>query len=326
MQQLIATFDQFNVNKKLSVFFGLLLAVLLIQAGLSLALLNGVGSHGLIAAKELAPQTESAILMEYLVAEAHRTTEETMSGVAGADKETAEFLATARWYLNALLKGGSRDGLDIIPTQNPAVIQKFEEVGRQINRFEQVGLQRMEHAKHKLSAGGDTDAKFDESFERLITSLDDWQQRAGKALTPEAAVAIGDMKYYITAGHLYLEELLSGDDTNTLEGVQERLNTALDRVGLLSKTGIADTSQIKKNLKEFVAFATTRYQNQKSHNDKAEELESIFDDAYASYIVNAKQAQALTEQGITNNINSLKAQTRAAFWVNCASLVFGVGL
>lgn len=326
MQALIAIFDQFNVNKKLSIFFGLLLGVLLIQAGLSLTLLNSVGQHGLIAAKELAPQTESAILMEYLVAEAHRTTEETMSGVPGADKETADFLTTARWYANALLKGGSRDGLDIIATQNPAVIQKFEEVGRQIDRFERVGLQRMEHAKNKLSAGGDTDARFDESFERLIASLDDWQARAGKALTPEAAVAIGDMKYFITAGHLYLEELLSGDATNTLEGVQERLNTALDRLNVLSKTGIADTSLLKKNLKEFAAFAATRYQNQTAHTNKANELEAIFDEAYTSYIVNAKQAQALTEQGITQNINSLNAQTRAAIWVSCVCLAFGVAL
>jgi|GEM_PF-4772401 len=326
MQALIAIFDQFNVNKKLSIFFGLLLGVLLIQAGLSLTLLNSVGQHGLIAAKELAPQTESAILMEYLVAEAHRTTEETMSGVPGAEKETADFLTTARWYANALLKGGSRDGLDIIATQNPAVIQKFEEVGRQIDRFERVGLQRMEHAKNKLSAGGDTDARFDESFERLIASLDDWQARAGKALTPEAAVAIGDMKYFITAGHLYLEELLSGDATNTLEGVQERLNTALDRLNVLSKTGIADTSLLKKNLKEFAAFAATRYQNQTAHTNKANELEAIFDEAYTSYIVNAKQAQALTEQGITQNINSLNAQTRAAIWVSCVCLAFGVAL
>lgn len=326
MQPLIAIFDQFNVNKKLSVFFGLLLAVLLIQAGLSLALLNSVGSHGQMAAKELAPQTESAILMEYLVAEAHRTTEETMSGVPGADKETADFLTTARWYLNALLKGGSRDGLEIIPTQNPAVIQKFEEVGRQIDRFEQVGLQRMEHAKTKLSAGGDADAKFDDSFERLIKNLDDWQARAGKGLTPEAAMAIGDMKYFITAAHLYLEELLSGDETNTLEGVQELLNTALERVNVLSKANITDTSPLKKNLKEFAALSATRYQNQKTHNDKAQELEAIFDDAYTSYIVNAKQAQALTEQEITNNINSLKSQTRAAFWVNCGSLLFGIAL
>ena len=103
-------FDQFNVNKKLSIFFGLLLGVLLIQAGLSLALLKNVGAHGVTAAKELAPQTESAILMEYLVAEAHRTTEEAMEGVPGADKETAEFLATARWYVNALLKVAAGKG------------------------------------------------------------------------------------------------------------------------------------------------------------------------------------------------------------------------
>ena len=146
---------------------------------------ENVGAHGVTAAKELAPQTESAILMEYLVAEAHRTTEEAMEGVPGADKETAEFLATARWYVNALLKGGSREGLDIVATDNPAVIQKFEEVGRQIDRFDQVGQQRITLSKNKLSAGGDVDAKFDDSFEQLIKNLDDWQVSAGKALTPK---------------------------------------------------------------------------------------------------------------------------------------------
>ncbi|MEY4589825.1 MAG: hypothetical protein RL497_1901, partial [Pseudomonadota bacterium] len=90
MRQLISFFDHLNVNKKLSVFFGLLLGILIIQAGLSLGLLHRVGSHGLTAATELAPQAESAILLEYLVAEAHRTTEEAMSGIAGADEETAE--------------------------------------------------------------------------------------------------------------------------------------------------------------------------------------------------------------------------------------------
>lgn len=326
MKQLIAIFDQFNVNKKLSIFFGLLLGVLLIQAGLSLALLKNVGAHGVTAAKELAPQTESAILMEYLVAEAHRTTEEAMEGVPGADKETAEFLATARWYVNALLKGGSREGLDIVATDNPAVIQKFEEVGRQIDRFDQVGQQRITLSKNKLSAGGDVDAKFDDSFEQLIKNLDDWQVSAGKALTPEAAVAIGDMKYYITAGHLYLEELLSGDETNTLEGVQERLNQALNRLGVLSKSGIADTASLKKNLKEFNAFAVSRFQNYKSYTDQASALESRFDEAYDTYLVNAKQAQKLTEQGISKNIVSLNRQTNTAFWVSCLSLGFGVAL
>ncbi|HEY6527997.1 MAG TPA: methyl-accepting chemotaxis protein [Cellvibrionaceae bacterium] len=326
MHKLIAIFDQLKVDKKLSIFFGSLLGVLLIQSGLSLGLLNSVGSHGLTAARELAPQTEGAILMEYLVAEAHRTTEEAMNDVPGADKATAESLRTARWYVNALLKGGNRDGLEIIPTHNPAVIEKFEEIGRQIERFERVGLLRMEHAKNKQSAGGESDAQFDESFERLIKSLDEWQLHAGKALTTDAAVAIGDMKYYITAAHLYLEELLSGDDTNALEGVQERLKIALERIGVLSKANIADTAALKKNLKDFSALATTRYQNQKNHNDKTAELENTFNEAYASYILNAKQAQALTEQGITENLNSLKGQTRAAVWVTCGSLVFGIVL
>ncbi len=324
MQPLITLFDQFSVNKKLSIFFGLLLGVLLVQAGLSLGLLNSVGNHGMTAAKELAPQTESAILLEYLVAEAHRTTEETMGGVPGADKETAEFLSTARWHLNALLKGGKRDGLEIVATQNPAVIEKLKEIGRQLDRFEQAGRQRMEHSQNKLSAGGDADAKFDASFEGLIKSLDDWQRQAGKALTPEAAVAIGDMKYLITAGHLYLEELLSGDDTNTLGGVQERLNSASERISVLAKSGIADTSALRKNLKEFTAIATSRYQSQKIHDEKAHELEQVFDAAYDSYHLNAQQAQALTEKEVGLNLNSLKSQTTASFLVNTGSLIFGI--
>ena len=206
------------------------------------------------------------------------------------------------------------------------MIQKFEEVGRQIDRFDQVGQQRITLSKNKLSAGGDVDAKFDDSFEQLIKNLDDWQVSAGKALTPEAAVAIGDMKYYITAGHLYLEELLSGDETNTLEGVQERLNQALNRLGVLSKSGIADTASLKKNLKEFNAFAVSRFQNYKSYTDQASALESRFDEAYDTYLVNAKQAQKLTEQGISKNIVSLNRQTNTAFWVSCLSLGFGVAL
>lgn len=326
MQKIIALFDQFNVNKKLSIFFGLLLTILLIQAGLGLSLLNSVGNHGLTAATELAPQTEGAILMEYLVAEAHRTTEEAMSGVPGAEKETADFLDTGRWYVNALLHGGTRDGLEIIPTKNPAVTQKFEEASRQIEQFEKIGKLRMEQIANRQNAGGDVDAKFDESYEKLIKNLDDWQDHAGKTLTVEAAMAIGDMKYYITAGHLYLEELLSGDETNTIEGVQERINTALDRIGILTKANIGDTSTLKKSVKEFGAAATLRYQTQKSHNDSAKQLEDKFDVAYESYIDNAKKAQTLTEQEITHNIQTLKAQTHLAFWLSSGSLLFGIVL
>ncbi|MEY4590859.1 MAG: hypothetical protein RL497_2935, partial [Pseudomonadota bacterium] len=185
---------------------------------------------------------------------------------------------------------------------------------------------RMEHAKNLHSAGGDVDTRFDESYEKIIKDLDEWQARAGKSMTVEAAIAIGDMKYHLASGHLYLEELLSGDETATIEGVQLLMNTALDRLTKLNKANIADTSSLKKTIKEFAATATIRYQNQKTHNEEAKQLEAKFDVAYENYINDANEAQSIIEQEITFNIQKLNAQTQLAFWLGSGCLVLGVAL
>ncbi|RDH85491.1 MAG: PAS domain-containing sensor histidine kinase [endosymbiont of Escarpia spicata] len=197
-------------------------------------------------AKQSAPLIDATMEVKYELSLYHLWFEELVQQDPTVDREQVwQHLNQARWYANAMLEGGeNREGrfqaLDD-PIPRAMILKTLDHM----DRFESVGLNRLETAQSSLADSGE-DQRFDEVFAEVITIADE----AETAVQQNMAVQVRQFErlVYILGAVVILIGLAGGTLFFLFE---RRRNTQYDL--LLESREQLDREQ--KLLKEAQAFA-----------------------------------------------------------------------
>ncbi len=326
MSSLLRFFDDLRVQRKLAIFFAALLAVVLIESALALYFITAVGDKGELAGRRLAPLAEAALQIKLTATRGHLKIEEVIRGDRGAAEGAFGLLKESRWYANALLAGGKNTSGAYLPSESPEVRKAVKPLLEMLTTFEAVAQRRYEHSLSTDGVGSESDVQFDGLYEELIASADRWQVSLAGGQDAEAAMAIADFKYGLADGHLFLEELLSGDEGQKFEPVLASFATAKKSLSTLQRGGNKEAARAVIKVDEFVALAKSRYENdvEKSKVTKAEE--TSFDAAFEAYIAQADIAERLIHTEIADSMHTLERNVSTSFWVMSVSALLGIGL
>ena len=124
-------------------------------------------------ANQSAPLIDAAMEVKYELSLFHLWTEELVQQDPTVDREQVwQHLNQARWYANAMLQGGENSEGRFHALDDPALRSMIHTTLDQMDRFEAVGLERIERARNSL-AGSDKDQAFDYIFSVILDTADE---------------------------------------------------------------------------------------------------------------------------------------------------------
>lgn len=140
---------------------------------ISMVILISSSGIALRIANTSAPQINAAMEVKYELTLFHLWFEELVQQDPTVNREQVwQHLSQARWYANALLKGDKNLEGTFQALDDPTLRSMISETVEQMNRFEAVGLTRLERAQSSL-AGSDKDQEFDRVFLDVLKYADD---------------------------------------------------------------------------------------------------------------------------------------------------------
>lgn len=215
--------DRLRIRTRLMMAF-LSMALVTTLTGASGVLFTSlVGEESETVAVDLAPLGDAAMEIKLTATAAHLLLEEIMAGDSTEDiKEVWDLLGESRWYATAILEGGSNNEGTFVPSQSAETRAKIQEVLVALDNLIAVSEQRYARLSSQEGVGTGADQQFDKLYEDLQESLAKLLPPLRNDLRPASMQAIeniGEARYRLANGHLFLEELLSGDDELTFDGV-----------------------------------------------------------------------------------------------------------
>ncbi|MEG7525447.1 MAG: PAS domain-containing protein [Chromatiales bacterium] len=136
----------------------------------ALAILISSSGIALSIAKRSAPLIDAAMEVKYELSLYHLWFEELVQQDPTVDREQVwQHLNQARWYANAMLEGGENREGQFQALDDPIPRAMILKTLDHMDRFESVGLNRLEKAQSSLAGSGE-DQRFDEVFAEVITS------------------------------------------------------------------------------------------------------------------------------------------------------------
>jgi HAMP domain-containing protein len=286
-----------------------------------------LAEEGVTLGARLAPLSDAAMEIELTATHAHLLFEEIMAGDEGESiEEVWSLLDETRFYADAILHGGSNEDGTFHATESPRVRAKIESVRIQIEAF--IESARARYARHQLAAGtgSEGDQRFDELYEGILADLDSLGAAApglpaGPALALTAAV--GTAKYRLANAHLFLEELLSGDDGEAIETVVADFRSAATAIEALDRP---EASPITARVESLAELAEARYASVASSEAAGSDADEQFDQSYESFIAEADEAEEMIQEYMATALADLKRVEYLTLFVVGTILLAVLGL
>jgi len=307
----------------MSIWANMQLRTKLFTCFLSLAFLTGVtGIAGYITSDrigdraenvgaKLAPLGDAAMEIKLAATTAHLKFEEIMAGdQTESIDEVWKLLKETQFYVNAILDGAENDEGHFYATESPEVRAKIESVRTKVEAFIDATRKRYEQRVSAAGVGTGADAAFDKLYDGAQKELDEIIGRSANLTTSEVRPILlhaGNAKFRLANGHLFLEELLSGDDGNKIEDVIKDFQTARNDVRQLRAIGVRDSAaKADKLIGDIIAVAKQRYDRTKGQNKVGGEVETIFDNSFDSFIKEADEAEELIHKAMETGLTEMQ--------------------
>jgi methyl-accepting chemotaxis protein len=296
-----------SIQHRLSAAF-VILALLTAAAG-SVGMLASwrIGEHGVAVGERLAPLGDAAMEIKLTATQAHLLFEEIMSGDDGEDiNEVWSLLDETRFYTRAILEGGENDEGRFYPTDSPEVRRKIENVQRMVEAF--IDSARKRYAQHSgmQGTGSGADQEFDDLYDSVLASLDELADQADQ-FDPAAALltmtAVGKAKFHLANGHLFLEEVLSGDEGESFEDVLSDFETA---AAALAQMEGGDVQAIKTSVERLGAVARVRHSSISSNAVAGSAADQAFDESFEAFIQVADEAEEIIHDSMDEGLADLR--------------------
>jgi len=297
----------------------------------SIVLVKKVGDEGQTVGIDLAPLADAAMEIKLTATTAHLLFEEIMAGDEGEDiKEVWSLLNETLFYADAILKGGKNDEGTFVATQSPEVRSKLESVRAQVVQFIQSAKSRYEQRAVSQGTGSGADQAFDKIYEEIQGQLTALIEKATSDFEESAKGVLlnaGNAKYLLANGHLFFEELLSGDDEIKIDDVLKDFAGA--KAGLVGLSGTAyagDVQAIVKRIDEFVGVTNERWKNSAAIASAGGEVETKFDEAYEEFIALADEAEELIHEDMDHKMGEAASLSTVAVVITSIGCVLAVGI
>jgi methyl-accepting chemotaxis protein len=301
--------DSMTLKNKLMAGF-LVMAALTAVTGLAgFYFTSSVGERGTQVGERLAPLGNAAMEIKLTATRAHLLFEEIVGGDTSEDiNEVWSLLDQTLWYTNAILNGGENEKGKFYPSQSPAVREKIEDVRDRVQKFIESGKTRYAHYSSLEGAGSKADQQFDATYDEIQALLDQVltadtgsleQAGNGQSILRSA----GRAKYLLANGHLFLEEILAGDQSEKIEEIMAEFAAAKKEAETLRGTSFADAAdKIISGVDTFIGLAEQRFATLKNSTRAGSEADEAFDTTYENFISVADEAEILIRADMTTGL------------------------
>ena len=238
---------------------------------------------------------------KFLLADSHLFFEELISGDKSVTfKEVLSGMKEARKTVNQITKVMGED-------QTETIIQNIED-------FIEAAEKRFDKSQNQVaSIGSKADQNFDESYEIIVRNLEEIIQTAmTDGLKQETAVYAAQAKYYLANGHLFFEELVSGDEYVSFDDVMADMKKSQHYIKKISESlDTYKTEMLIERVNVFIEDAKRRFEINKivAESVIGGEADQQFDESYDAIIerldkliqdnkVDAEQISAIVYAGL----------------------------
>lgn len=328
-----------SISSRLTAAF---LAIVLVTAATGLSgvfFIRQVTTEANQVAKGLAPLGDAAMEIKLTATRANLILEKTMAGDPRVNvAEAWTLLDETQWYAEAIARGGSNEEGTFVASDDPEVLDRVAQVLRSIKAFRTAAQERIDWATRQEGAGTGADETFDALYDQLQTDLGSAlaalrpRVMTGDAGAVEAVEALGQARYRLANGHLFLEELLGGDQSVDIDSVIADFAAARDDVAALRLEGMAETlAAITDGMARLEAVARTRAETTADSLAKGRAAEATYDQTFEAFITLADEAEERVHAAMKTGEAAMRRATQVSTVVMVAitgaalvlALVFG---
>ncbi len=267
-----------------------------------------VGERGENVGAKLAPLGDAAMEIKLTATTAHLLFEEILAGDTSEDiNQVWKLLDETLWYCDAILKGGQNDEGIFVATKNPQVREKIREVRVSVEGFIAGAHQRYDQRSNSVTIGSDVDQAFDKQYENLQEGLAAIIEKHNQPNHLSIIQLAGESRFLLADGHLFLEELLAGDDEAKIVDILSSFDKAQANIHQIgSVIGQNNVSDLIENLKGFIATTQERYKVSQQTSSAGGEADEMFDTQFESFVRIADEAEELIHDDMRKGIADLK--------------------
>lgn len=305
--------DRFRISTRLMMAFITMALVTTLTGVAGIVFTKLLSSESKTVAVDLAPLGDAAMEIKLTATNAHLLLEEIMGGDTSEDiNEVWALLDESRWYANAILEGGTNEEGTFVASQSPAVRAQIEEVLVALDTLIAVSERRYARIASQEGVGTGADQQFDSLYEDLQTDLGKLLPPLRQSTDPAAVAAIenvGEARYRLANGHLFLEELLSGDPELTYDGVAENFTEARNRITAINIAALSDqTTKLANDINALANTAKTRADNTLANLSADAEADVEFDASFERFISLADAAEEIVHDDMDVGLSDMERQ------------------
>lgn len=310
-----------NLKSKLLGSFGTLAVGICLVGGVGSYYVNAVGDQGEAVGERLAPLVDAAMEIKLTATHAHLLIEEILAGDASENIEDAwALLDDTVWYADAILNGAENDEGTFYPTDSVQVREIIEDVRAQVVAFRAAAADRYEHMASASFTGSDVDQAFDDSYEEAQSALGQMADIANGSGKADAATQIGEARYLLANGHLFLEELLGGDDSIAASDVM----ADFDRARELSIASGIDAATAVGAIDIVIGSAGSRIETAENFQAAGSAADAAFDSTFETFVARADEAETLIQDSMASGLSTLRKHRDLSAIVTAALALVGL--
>jgi methyl-accepting chemotaxis protein len=306
-------FDRLRISTRLMMAFGIMALVTTLTGVAGIVFTKLLSSESKHVAVDLAPLGDAAMEIKLTATNAHLLLEEIMAGDSAEDiNDVWAMLDESRWYANAILEGGTNDEGTFVASRSPEVRSQIEDVLVALDALIAVSERRYARIASQEGVGTGADQEFDSLYENLQTDLAKLLPSLRQNNDPSVLAAIeniGEARYRLANGHLFLEELLSGDPELTYDGVAENFTEARNRITAINIPALsAQTTKLANDINTLANTAKTRADNTLANLSADANADVEFDASFERFISLADAAEEIVHDDMDAGLSSMESQ------------------
>jgi len=301
-----AATTNFPIARKLALSFGICAFITLAVGIIGISFVNRVSQNGIFVGEHLAPLGDASMEIRVTGSDANRLLEDIFSGKSKADIASAwKLLDQTQGFVSAILNGAAGEHGRIYPSTAPEVRKKIEIVQTRVRDFVAAAKTRYDLMAKAQGTGSGADEEFDNLYDEIQKALFA-ASRDGSALgNPSLQREIGAARYELANAHLFLEEILSGDDGEDIKDVLNGFAQGEKHIAQALVVGsLVDVAEKARKLTE---IAEIRYRSISDHTEALEKAENAYRRAFDDVVGEAASAEELIRAEMDAGIESMHA-------------------
>ncbi|MDQ6989624.1 MAG: methyl-accepting chemotaxis protein [Mariprofundaceae bacterium] len=279
---------------------------------------NYIAEKGVMVGEELAPLSDAAMEIKLTATQGTLTFEEVIAGNNNQDIQQAwAYFNASLWYTDAVLHGGNNQEGSFKASTDPAVLNIMREVKASLTRFIAVAHTRYDHHAQSAGVGTESDQAFDRMYEKIQAKLTSIVQKPQQKVNTVRHA--GEAKYLLANGHLFFEEMLSGDASNNMNSIIADFDAAAQHVQNMDDSS---NTEISSMISQFIGVAHQRNTFTLGGIAADSVVDQTFSQEYARFIQLADDAESLIHASMIHGQQDLKAAvSQAQFWMLSITMI-----